>query len=198
MKKQQFIVGIVVGYMLKVMKARKKELKFKEEFACIRHGNFPKFISLINGSIPKMVIYKDGKIEIDSNPRKDNYDFIGLVMSGPSMKDFYKKCVKEYGTFNDETILDEIYYEVAIYEITIRIHLNKFKTLNENDSFQTIIYNLGQYLNLTNKEVETIQKGRKILNMIKHGKKQNYSWEQSLIDFKTAIELMKKKQITLE
>ncbi len=33
MKEEKYIIGIVVGYILKIMKARKVETKFKKEFA---------------------------------------------------------------------------------------------------------------------------------------------------------------------
>ena len=197
MKKQQIIIGIVVGYMLKVMKAFKTKTLFKKEFTCIRHGNYPEFISIVNGSVPEMVVYKSGNIEVNPNPKEDNFDFIGLVMAGPSMKEFYEKCVKEYGVFIDKDVSDEIYYKIAIYEITIRIHANKFQTIDKNDTLQTIISNLGEYLRLTNEEVETIQKGRRLLNMIKHGAK-SYSWYEESRVFKKAFQLMKEKRITLK
>ena len=104
MKKQQLIIGIVVGYMLKVMKAHKKEIKFKKEFACIRHGNYPEFIALVKGNIPEMVVYKSGDIEVNPNPKRNNFEFIGLIMAGPSMKIFYEKCVSEYGVILDTEV----------------------------------------------------------------------------------------------
>ncbi len=198
MKEQQFIIGITVGYMLKVMKARKNKLKFRNEFASIRHGNFPKFISLVNGSIPEMVLYNRGNIEVNPKPKEDNFDFVGLLMAGPSMRIFYEKCVKEFGVFHDHDISDEVYYQIALYEITIRIHANKFETLKEEDNFQIIISNLCEYLNLNQLEVEDLQKGRKLLNAVKHGLKRNYSWSQGLIDFEKAFKLTEKKGITLE
>jgi hypothetical protein len=199
MKEQKLIIGIVVGYMLKVMKANKKGLKFKKEFACIRHGNYPKFISLIKGEIPLMVVYNSGIIESNPSPKENNYDFVGLIMAGPSMKNFYQKCAKEYGVFDDaNNISNEIFYKIAIYEITIRLFANKFKTLNESEKLCSIITNLGKYLKLEPSEVEIIQKGRKLLNMIKHGKKKNYTWEEGQLDFNNAFNFMVEKKITIE
>ncbi|WP_213522845.1 hypothetical protein [Nonlabens sp.] len=97
MKAEKYIIGIVLGYVLKIMKARKKETKFNKEFASIRHGNYPKFINLVNGDIPEMVVSNRGKIEVNPKPKAENIDFLGLIMAGPSMKDFYEKCVSEYG-----------------------------------------------------------------------------------------------------
>ena len=198
MKKQQLIIGIVVGYMLKVIKAHKKEIKFKQEFASIRHGNYPEFIALVKGSIPEMVVYRSGDIEVNPNPKKDNFDFVGLVMAGPSMKVFYEKCIAEYGVFLDNEISDKIYYQLAIYEITIRIHANKFKTLEKSETFQTIIDNLGKQLALNEEDVTTLQNGRKLLNMVKHGRKKNYSWIEGITDFEKAFQLIEEKNITLE
>lgn len=198
MKKQQFIIGIVVGYMLKVMKAHKKEIKFKKEFACIRHGNYPEFITLVKGYIPEMVVYRSGNIQVNPHPKKDNFDFIGLIMAGPSLKVFYKKCIAEYGVFIDNEISNKIYYQLAIYEIAIRIHANKFKTLEKSETFKTIIDNLGKYLNLNGEEVTTLQKGRKLLNMVKHGQKKNYPWTKGISDFEKAFQLLEVNNIALE
>ena len=198
MEKQQLIIGIVVGYILKVMKAHNKEIKFKKEFACIRHGNYPKFIALVKGFIPEIVVYKSGDIKVNPNPKEDNFDFIGLVMSAPSMKVFYAKCVTEYGVFLDKDVSDEIYYQLAIYEITIRIHANKFKTLEKSETFQKIIDNLGRYLPLNELEVATLQNGRKLLNMVKHGQKKNFSWMEGKREFEKAFQLMEEKNIKLE
>ncbi len=85
----------------------------------LRHGNYPKFISLVNGNIPKMVLYSFGKIEVNSKPKTENIDFVGLVMAGPSMKYFYKKYVSEYGFFTYNEISDELYYQIGLFEITI-------------------------------------------------------------------------------
>ena len=197
MEKQQLIIGVIVGYMLKVMKANKKELKFIKEFACIRHGNYPEFIKLVNGPIPEIVIYDRGELKINPEPQENSFDFVGLLMSAPSMKRFYDKCFKEYEFFIDEDIPDEIYYQLAIYEITIRIHANKFKTLKKSETFESIINNLGEYLDLSIDEIEIIQKGRKLLNMTKHGQKKNYSWREAQSEFEKSFQYMKEKNITL-
>jgi hypothetical protein len=57
--------------MLKVMKAHKKEIKFKQEFASIRYGNYLEFIALVKGSIPEMVVYRSGDIEVNPNPKNN-------------------------------------------------------------------------------------------------------------------------------
>jgi hypothetical protein len=44
-----------------------------------------------------MFVYKCGDIEVNPNPKNDNFDIIGLVMAGPSLKVFYEKCIAEYG-----------------------------------------------------------------------------------------------------
>ena len=69
MKEEKYIIGIVVGYILKIMKARKVETKFKKEFASIRHGNYPKFINLVNGEITQ--ITPDGKFNSIINGSAD-------------------------------------------------------------------------------------------------------------------------------
>lgn len=198
MKKQQLIIGTVVGYMLKVMKAHKKEIEFKKEFACIRHGNYPEFITLVKGGIPEMVVYKNGNVEVNPGPKENNFDFIGLIMAGPSMKIFYNACVAKYGVILDKEVSDNIYYQLALYEITIRIHVSKFKTLKKTETFQTIIENIGQQLSMNEENLAVLQNGRKLLNMVKHGQKNNYTWLEAVNEFKKAFQLMEEKNITLE
>jgi len=198
MKEEKYIIGIVLGYVLKIMKARKKETKFNREFASIRHGNYPKFINLVNGNIPEMVLYNRGEIEVNPKPKTENIDFVGLFMAGPSMKDFYEKCVSEYGVFIDNEISNELYYQIGLFEITIRIHANNHKKIEENHTFERIINDLGQSLSLSADEINTLQKGRKLLNVIKHGMKKNYSWSEGITDFKKAQNVMNERQIVLE
>ncbi len=198
MKEEKYIIGIVVGYILKIMKARKTESKFKKEFASIRHGNYPKFIKIVKGDIPEMVLYNHGEIEVNPKPKAENIDFVGLFMAGPSMKVFYEKCVKEYGAFVDNEISNELYYQIGLFEITIRIHANIHKKIEENQTFEDIINNLGENLKFSVEEIDTVQKGRKLLNGIKHGIKKNHSWSENIIDFKKAQILLIEKQIVLE
>jgi hypothetical protein len=198
MKDEKYIIGIVLGYVLKLMKARKKENIFSREFASIRHGNYPKFINLVDGNIPEMVLYNRGEIEVNPMPKIENIDFVGLFMAGPSMKDFYEKCVSEYGVLIDNEVSDELYYQIGLFEITIRIHANNHKKIEENHTFEKIINDLGQSLNLSANEIDALQKGKKLLNVIKHGMKKNYSWSEGITDFKKAQNVMKERQIVLE
>jgi hypothetical protein len=198
MKDEKYIIGIVLGYVLKLMKARKKENIFSREFASIRHGNYPKFINLVDGNIPEMVLYNRGEIEVNPKPKIENIDFVGLFMAGPSMKDFYEKCVSEYGVLIDNEVSDELYYQIGLFEITIRIHANNHKKIEENHTFEKIINDLGQSLNLSANEIDALQKGKKLLNVIKHGMKKNYSWSEGITDFKKAQNVMKERQIVLE
>jgi hypothetical protein len=183
--------------MLKVMKSSEEEILYKREFASVRHGNFPQFISYIEEPIPEMVLWDEGEIKINPEPEENNFDFIGLFMAGPSMKEFYNNCVREYGVIIDNDISDEIYYKLSLFEISIRIHANNFKTLEINQTFQDIISNLGGYKNLEQNEIDILQKGRKLLNIVKHGEKRNYSWAQGIIDFEKAYQLTIDKKITI-
>jgi len=198
MKEEKYIIGIVVGYVLKIMKACKIEAKFKEEFASIRHGNYPKFINLVKGDIPEMILYNHGEIEVNPKPKTENIDFVGLFMAGPSMIVFYRKCVAEYGVFADNEISNELYYDIALFEITIRIHANNHEKIEENQTFEEIIFKLGANLKLSVGEINILQKGRKLMNVIKHGSKKNYSWHEGIRDFKKAQNLMFEQQIVLD
>ena len=72
------------------------------------------------------------------------------------------------------------------------------KKIEENHTFEQIINDLGKSLLLSVDEIATLQKGRKLLNAIKHGIKKNYSWPEGITDFKQAQSVMTERQIVLE
>lgn len=194
---EKYSIGTVVGYVLKIIKTGKKVTKFKKEFTFLKHGNYPKFIKSMNGNVPEIVMGTLEQIEVNPKPKAENIDFVGLFMAGPSLKDFYQKCFDEYGEFIDNEISDDLYYEIGMFEITIRIHANIYKKIEENHSLEQIINDLGEHLGLTANEKNTLQKARKLLNAIKHGKKKNYSWFEGTNDFKKALKIMDQRQIVL-
>jgi len=75
-------VEIAVGYMLKVLKDRKKITEYKNEFNAIKHGDYKTFLSLIDGEIPPMVIYNNGRIKSEENNPNYDSDFEGLLKPG--------------------------------------------------------------------------------------------------------------------
>lgn len=44
---ENYVYALAIGYMLRVIKNGKDISPFKNEFNCIKHGNYRKFIDLI-------------------------------------------------------------------------------------------------------------------------------------------------------
>ena len=64
------IIEVVICYMLKVWKAQKKIIKFKNEFNAIRHVDYFKFVSLIREPFTPFVLYKNGVISLETESNK--------------------------------------------------------------------------------------------------------------------------------
>ena len=77
--------GPVYPTMLKVMKSGKPIVKHREAFNKIRHGDYDNFIKIIDEPIPPIVIYSNGIIKNEYTSQEENYDFAGLICSGPSL-----------------------------------------------------------------------------------------------------------------
>lgn len=189
MNEERILIGCVVGYMLKVLKSGKDILKFKDEFDSIRHGNYYDFINLIKGQIPEMVVYNKGQIEVNPKLKSDDIDFIGLLKAAPSLNIFFKECYQEYGDIKDNDIPDSIFYKVALFEISLRMHANNYGLLKKRERLVTVIKELGVLKKMTSDEIELIQKGRRFINMIKHYKGQFDTWEDGIEAFNRAYEL---------
>ncbi|MFV8351800.1 hypothetical protein [Flavobacterium sp. XS2P14] len=190
-------IGLTVGYMLKVIKSGKVIAKFKNEFAAIRHGNYFEFLNLVDGPIPFMVTYNSGIVTTDNTPRKDECDFGGLIKSGPSLFIFYNNCLSEYGKIHDTDISTDTYGKVVLFEISLRMHANNDKLLNEREDLINVINKLSTFKNLGQLDTETLHLGRKFLNMIKHNKNQFPTWIDGLKAFEHAYEILIKHQLTI-
>ena len=159
------------GYMLKTNNNFNTfEEKYKIELDCLKHGNYDKFIYLAKGDRPYMIVYQDGNIIDDNFNSENTMDFGMIVQSGPSLKKFYRKLIKEYPNVKDSyNIPDDIYEKVIEFEIFIRMEANKNKLIiNKYDRLEVIIENLLNFKNFTKKEKELIDTGRKSINKIKH------------------------------
>lgn len=197
MKNEKIIIGLTVGYMLKVMKAQKDLSKFRNEFACIRHGNYHEFIKLLKAPVPEMVVYIKGVIETNPESKEDDFDFLGLFKSGPSLKVFYQNCANEFGVFTDHDISNEIFYEAALFEISLRMHANNNNLITKNETLQNVIIKLCNYKNIDTIDIDKFQKGRNFLNMIKHLNDKYSTWSEGIIAFKAAYELLDKYKLTI-
>lgn len=191
------IIEVTVGYMLKVLKSGKLIGAYKKEFASIRHGNYYDFITLIGEPIPFMITYNHGIIRTETEARKDDIDFAGLVKAGPSLKVFYEKCKDQYGEIQDLDLPDKVYRNLVLFEIGMRMHANNNSLLTERENLETVITKISEFKSLPHRDKETLQKGRKFLNMVKHNNNQFRSWNEGLVEFEKAFELLTKYKMTI-
>jgi len=190
-------IEIAVGYMLKVLKTNQKVTEFKDEFDAIKHGDYKTFLNLVGGGIPPMVIYHGGVIRYDENNPNYEFDFEGLLKSGPSLMIFINKCFAIYGNINDSDITDSIYHKVVVFEIAIRMHANNHNLLDKTkrEDLINVISILSKFKNLTHEEEDKLQKARSFTNMVKHFKKQYPSWEEGIKCFLEGFEVLEKHRI---
>ena len=156
------IIGVTVGYMLKVLKSGKPLVAYKREFAAIRHGDYYDFITLIGEPIPFMITYNQGTIRTETEARKDDIDFAGLLKAGPSLKVFYQKCKNQYGEIQDSDLTDKVYRNLVLFEIGMRMHANNHNLLTEKESFEGVITKISKFKNIPPHESEVLQNGKKI------------------------------------
>jgi hypothetical protein len=191
------IIEVVIGYMLKVWKAKKEIIKYKSEFNAIRHGDYFEFVNLIKEPFESFVSYKNGVVSLETESHKEDCDFEGLLKSGNSMMKFYKACHQEYGFIIDNDIDDKIFYDVALFEISIRMHAKNNNLISEREDLKTIIPKLCKHNNISESEIILIDKGRIFLNMIKHFKSQFPTWDNGIENFKLANQTLIKYKITV-
>jgi len=203
---EKLIIGPTVGYMLKVMKSGKDITKFESEFAAIRHGNYDEFIDLIKEEKPFMVAWQDGVISTQDNiSQKTHCDFAGLVLAKPSLTKFFNNCVKEYGKDllkTDTEISNDIYEKMALFELSLRMHANNNKLLNEHEDLDDVIKKLCKFKNIPPSDEEKLHKGRRFINDIKHHNEPSYkrkflTWSEGVLNFEEAYKLIEDKKLTI-
>lgn len=190
---ERLIIGLTVGYMLKVLKSGRDTSKFDEEFKAIRHGNYFDFVVKVGGKIPYMVTYNNGVVYQDTMMLRYDIDFAGLLKSGPSLKIFYQNCFNEHGKIIDPDISNEAYYNMAVFEIGLRMHANNKNLLVPEEKFVNVITKLCSHLGVSELDTERLQKGRIFINEIKHNNDSIYkrkfsTWQEGLAAFNTAFE----------
>jgi hypothetical protein len=192
-------IEVAVGNMLKVLKTNQKVTEFKDEFNAIKHGDYKTFLNLVGGGIPPMVIYHGGVIRSDENDPNYEFDFEGLIKSGPSLLIFLKKCFLVYGNIEDPDIPDSIYHKVVVFEIAIRMHANNDNLLDKTkrEDLINVISVLSKFKNLTQEEEDKLQKARVFTNMVKHFNNQYPSWEIGISYFLDGFEVLEKHKILI-
>jgi hypothetical protein len=197
MKTKILIIEIAVGYMLKVIRSGKEITNFKEEFAAIRHGDYFNFINLVNEPLPFMVTYKNGQVYADDKNNPDDIDFAGLLKAGNSLKLFYENCKDHYGEIIDNDIADSIYCKLAFFEISLRMHANNNHLITKGENLEEVIDKIVKHYNLTDKERQSLQVGRRFLNMVKHFKRQFPTWTEGVESFQDAVTILDNHKLTI-
>jgi hypothetical protein len=185
--------------MLKVLKNQQRITKYQNEFNAIKHGDYKTFLSLIDGEIPPMVVYNNGRIKYEENNPNYDFEFEGLVKSGPSLSIFFKKCLLVYGNIEDPDITDSIYYKVVVFEIALRMHANNNNLLDKTkrEDLINVISILSKFKNLSDEEEDNLQKARIFTNMVKHFKNQYPSWEIGISYFLDGFSVLEKHKILI-
>ncbi|MDP1745596.1 MAG: hypothetical protein Q8L90_08465 [Bacteroidota bacterium] len=197
MMTNKLIIEVVVGYMLKVLKSGNEISKYNDEFKAIRHGDYFAFINFVKSPLPEKVVYNNGAIIVNGKHKKDDSDFLALINSGPSLKLFYRNCIAEYGKIIDADLIDETFEKCARFEIALRMHANNHNLLNEREDLIEVIKKLCEKLNIPDVDICKLQKGRDFLNMVKLHKQKFSSWEEGMIKFNIAIDILKKYNLTI-
>lgn len=191
------MIEYVIGYMLKVLKNGFDTTPFKDEFKAIRHGDYATFIKIVGEETPFMVIYSDGQIRTEENNPHYEFDFEGLLKSGPSLKKFLLACQNHYGKINDPDLTDNIFLKCALFEIAIRMHANNANLLSkiERTKLEKVINVLCTHKGLEIEEKNLLHEGRKFINKIKHQKNGACNWKIEVENFEKAYQILEKRRI---
>ncbi len=191
----------VIGYMLRVMKSGQDYSKFKKEFDHIRHGNYDDFNNEVNvGIASPLVIYAPQELLEKELSHKNYGHWMGMFTSTPALNIFGKKCLNEFGRFSDPDLSIETFKKAAHFEIVIRMHSDLAKLTDDRANLELIIDALFKSKCANSEEIKILQNGRRFINDIKHShlpnKKRHFkSWNEGLIEFNKAFNLLEKYQI---
>ncbi|MBK5192480.1 MAG: hypothetical protein JJE07_04585 [Flavobacteriaceae bacterium] len=199
MSEEKLIYDVVVGYMLKVIKSGTKITKFQKEFDAIKHGDYVCFINLIGAGIPNdIVVSKEGEIiPTEKQIEIKNADFVFLLLSSISLKNFYSKCYKEFGEIHDSELTNNDFENLANFEMVLRMFYNNIFITENRINLIDVINILLSDREVPTKEIEIVQKGREFLNMVKGHKAKFSSTEEGLIAFSKALDILEMHEITV-
>ncbi|MBZ9651594.1 hypothetical protein [Psychroflexus montanilacus] len=194
----KLIIQSVVGYMYKVLKNELDTSDFKSEFSAIRHGDYYDFITSIGKEIDFIVVYNKGRIEKETNIKENDIDYVGLIKSGESLREFYKKCYFKFGEINDSDLSDIYFEKAALYELSLRMQLNNKRLTKNRVTLENVINRISELKKLTDLETTMLHKGRKFLNFIKRPEKLKSDWNTVSSDFDKAYSILVSKKLTIE
>ena len=97
-KDEGLLVSQSVGYMFKVIKARKDIINFKEQFNAIKHGDYDRFFALVKEPQPELVFqWREGSIKNSGySQQSGDCDITILFAIDPSLRKFAIDCFNSY------------------------------------------------------------------------------------------------------
>ncbi len=196
-KKPKLLIEVIIGYMYKVLKNKLDTSCFKNEFAAIRYGDYFDFNISKTKQIDYIVVYNMGVIDKTTNIKRDDSDYIGLVKSSESLKEFYKKCYSKFGEITDSDLQDVYFEKATIFELSLRMNLNNKRKVKDRITLETVINEISIIENLNNLEIEILHKGRRFLNYLKRPEKLKSNWAIVSSEFENAFSLLKEKKLTI-
>lgn len=189
---EKMLVSQSIGYMLKVLKSGKSITIFKEKFNAIKHGDYDCFFGLIKEPQPDLLFQWSKGVIKSSNfsQQSGDCDITMLVAVNPSLEKFSIDCYSHYGDIIDADIPDLIFCKCAAFEIALRVQSNK-ERLNRNtvyvkSTLEAVIDDLCIYNNISLDEKNTLNGGRKFVNMVKGHKSHFSSWQDGISAFELA------------
>jgi len=202
---KKFLVEIVCGYMLKVVKSGTNIIKYENEFNSIKHGNYYEFLGHIKAPLPQIVVYSTSEIK--------EIDFVSLNLCGPALVKFFEMCRSEYGKIYDNDISDDTFGKLVLFELCIKMHAknHNIPTAGKIDSKKIdmpyIINELCKIKNISTDENQYLLKGNAFLNRVKHNesirnksirnKSKYYNWKVGNENFLKAYETLKTHDLIL-
>jgi hypothetical protein len=215
-KKEDYNIAKVGGFMLKHLRAGTDISTFKNEFIYIRHGHYDKLIDSVQKMFPNtefkspiVVGYSKGTITTDNFSQKTQCDWVGLVNCNKPMAFFGQKLKAKYGLITDPEFPTQVFNDIILFELGIRSGLcNQYKNrdwdhnkiTDEKTDLEPAIDEVCELRNISNEDKEALHLGRQFRNYIKKQvfKSQHFSTaEEGLLKFYKAIEVVQKHEISL-
>jgi len=136
-------------------------------------------------------------IRTDYDTNEDDFDFLGMIKSEPSLKIFYRNCVATYGQFKDPDVSDDIFQKLVQFELGIRMHASNNQLTGKKEDLNDVIKKIGKLKDISSTDTKRLQKGREFLNMVKHKRMKFPSWSDGIDAFLDAFAVQNKYELTI-
>ena len=180
-----YYITIMIAECLKVIKSKKPITKFHDEIEMVRKGEYLKLIR------EKIKLNPDSLIGNQELKTVDNdIDRNKLMDAGMYLGSFVRLLKKEYEDMSDVKL--SICTQITLFELYLKIYANKNGLSNQGDSLNDVIHQIGIHKGMTVEEIEIVQKGTKIIEMVKRPDVYSGEWVEAEASFKIAEGLTNK------